>query len=47
VDPVGTLDAVTIDCADPLELARFWAAVFGTGIDSTLGDEPHVISNQH
>ena len=43
MNPVGSLDAVTIDCADPLELARFWGAVFGTGIDSTLGDEPHYV----
>jgi predicted enzyme related to lactoylglutathione lyase len=43
MDPVGSLDALTIDCADPLELARFWSAVFGTEIDSTLGDEPHYV----
>jgi predicted enzyme related to lactoylglutathione lyase len=42
VDSVG-LDAVTIDCAEPLELARFWGALFGTTIDSTLGDEPHYV----
>jgi predicted enzyme related to lactoylglutathione lyase len=43
VDPVGNLDAITIDCADPVELARFWGAVFGTEIDSTLGEGPHYI----
>ncbi len=43
MDPVGSLDAVTIDCADPLELARFWAAVFGTGIESSVGDGPHYV----
>ena len=43
MDPVGSLDALTLDCADPLELARFWAAVLGTEIDSTLGDEPHYV----
>ena len=42
MDPVGRLDALTIDCADPLELARFWGAVFGTGIDSTLGEAHYV-----
>jgi predicted enzyme related to lactoylglutathione lyase len=46
VDPVGSLDAVTIDCADPLELARFWGAMFGTEIDSTLGDQPHYVDLQ-
>jgi predicted enzyme related to lactoylglutathione lyase len=46
VDPVGSLDAVTIDCADPLELARFWGAMFGTRIDSTLGDQPHYVDLQ-
>ena len=46
MEPVGSLDAVTIDCADPLELARFWGAVFGTGIDSKLGDEPHYVDLQ-
>jgi len=43
VDPVGSLDAVTIDCAEPFELARFWAAVFGTGIESSLGEGPHYV----
>jgi predicted enzyme related to lactoylglutathione lyase len=43
VDRVGSLDAITIDCAEPLELARFWAAVFGTGIESSLGDGPHYV----
>ena len=43
MDPVGSLDAITIDCADPLELARFWAAVFGTGIESSVGDGPHYV----
>jgi len=42
VDTVGSLDALTIDCADPLELARFWGAVFGTEIDSTLGEAHYV-----
>jgi predicted enzyme related to lactoylglutathione lyase len=43
VDPVGSFDAITIDCTEPLELARFWAAVFATGIGSSLGDGPHYI----
>ena len=42
MDPVGSFDALTIDCADPFELARFWGAVFGTGINSTLGDAHYV-----
>jgi predicted enzyme related to lactoylglutathione lyase len=43
VDPVGRFDAITIDCAEPLELARFWAAVFGTVIESSVGDGPHYV----
>ena len=43
MDRVGSLDAITIDCADPLALARFWAAVFGTGIESSVGDGPHYV----
>ena len=43
MDPVGSFDAITIDCAEPLELARFWAAVFATGIESSVGDGPHYI----
>jgi predicted enzyme related to lactoylglutathione lyase len=46
VDPIGSVDALTIDCADPLELARFWGDVLGTSIDSTLGDEPHYVDLQ-
>lgn len=37
---IGKLDAVTIDCADPLALARFWAAVFGTEVASAEGAGP-------
>ena len=37
---LGGLDAITIDCADALVLARFWAAVFGTEIESAVGDGP-------
>lgn len=37
---VGKLEAITIDCADALGLARFWAAVFGTEVASTEGEGP-------
>ena len=37
---LGGLDAITIDCADALALAGFWAAVFGTEIGSAVGDGP-------
>ena len=37
---LGGLDAITIDCADALALARFWAGVFGTEIESAVGDGP-------
>jgi len=36
--PIGSLDAVTIDCVDPEELARFWCEVFGTEVDTRNGD---------
>lgn len=35
--PVGSLDAVTIDCLDPEGLAAFWSEVFGTAIDTRDG----------
>lgn len=41
--PVGSLDAVTIDCNDPNLMAAFWAAVFGTGIDTIEGEPAHYI----
>jgi predicted enzyme related to lactoylglutathione lyase len=38
---IGRLEAITIDCADPIALARFWAGLFGTEIDSVNdGDGP-------
>lgn len=40
---LGGLDAITIDCADPLRLARFWAAVFGTDVGASDGDGPHYV----
>jgi predicted enzyme related to lactoylglutathione lyase len=43
MEGVGGLNAIAIDCADPLELARFWSAMFGTGIESSLGDGPHYV----
>ena len=43
MEPVGSFDAITIDCVEPLELARFWAAVFGTGIGHSLGDGPQYV----
>ncbi len=33
---VGTFLFATIDCADPERLARFWAAVLGTELDTTM-----------
>jgi predicted enzyme related to lactoylglutathione lyase len=30
-------DAITIDCADPVALSGFWAAILGTDVESTLG----------
>lgn len=40
---LGGLDAITIDCADALGLARFWAAVFGTDVGASDGEGPHYV----
>jgi predicted enzyme related to lactoylglutathione lyase len=40
---LGELDAITIDCVDALALAGFWAAVFGTEIESMDGDGPRYV----
>jgi glycine/D-amino acid oxidase-like deaminating enzyme len=40
---IGGLDAITIDCADPMQLARFWAQVLGTEIESAVGDPTHYV----
>lgn len=40
---IGGIDAITIDCSDPLGLALFWAAVFGTEIDSSEGEGPQYV----
>jgi predicted enzyme related to lactoylglutathione lyase len=38
---IGRLEAITIDCADPTALARFWAGLFDTEVDSVNeGDGP-------
>ena len=36
--PIGSLDAVTIDCLDPEALALFWCAIFGTEVDTRNGE---------
>jgi predicted enzyme related to lactoylglutathione lyase len=41
--PIGSLDAVTIDCLDPHALAGFWCSVFATEIDTIEGDPTHHI----
>jgi predicted enzyme related to lactoylglutathione lyase len=38
ISPVGSLDAVTIDCLDPDALASFWNAVFGSDVDTRDGE---------
>lgn len=41
--PLGSLDAVTIDCRDPHALAGFWCSVFATEIDTIQGEPAHYI----
>jgi predicted enzyme related to lactoylglutathione lyase len=40
---LGGFDAITIDCADPLALGRFWARVFGTQLEPTEADAPQYV----
>jgi predicted enzyme related to lactoylglutathione lyase len=39
---VGSFLFATIDCVDPERLARFWAAVLGTEVDTTMDDGRYV-----
>ena len=43
MEPLGRLGWIQIDCRDPKRLARFWGAVFGLAIDSTLGEPAHYV----
>ena len=43
MEPIGQLGWIQIDCRDPRRLARFWGAVFGVAIDSTLGEPAHYV----
>ncbi len=43
IRPVGGLDAITIDCSNPLRLSRFWADVLGTEIESAVGNPFHYV----
>src|SRR5215510_3594784 len=43
MEPIGQLGWIQIDCRDPRRLARFWGAVFGLEIDSTLGEPAHYV----
>jgi predicted enzyme related to lactoylglutathione lyase len=38
----GRVNGLVIDGADTMGLARFWAAVFGTSVDSVAGDGHYV-----
>ena len=40
---IGGFDALTIDCADPVTLGRFWARVFGTKLEAADGDPPQYV----
>lgn len=41
--PIGSFDAITIDCTDPVGLAGFWCEVFATKIDDIDGDPPQYV----
>lgn len=38
MDGIGQLDAITIDCRDPVSLAGFWSAVLGTPVQPPDGE---------
>jgi predicted enzyme related to lactoylglutathione lyase len=38
MDRLATFDAVTIDCSDPVTLARFWGSIFDTKVDWVSSD---------
>jgi predicted enzyme related to lactoylglutathione lyase len=41
--PIGTVNGIVIDCADPEALARFWMALFAVHIDSVEDAPPRYI----
>ena len=43
MEAIGGVEAVTLDCRDPLTLAGFWAQVFGTRLGSVLDDPPRFV----
>ena len=43
MEPVGTVNGIVLDCADPEALARFWMALFAVDIDSVEEDPPRYI----
>jgi len=42
--PVGKLAAIQVDCVDPVVVARFWSAIFGSEMLEPLGDPPHYVN---
>ncbi|MEX1264342.1 MAG: VOC family protein [Actinomycetota bacterium] len=46
MDPVGSVNGLVIDCADPIALAQFWSAMFATEIDSIEDDPPRYVDLQ-
>jgi len=43
VEPVGDVNGLVIDCADPVALARFWGSVFATDVDSVEDEPPRYV----
>jgi predicted enzyme related to lactoylglutathione lyase len=43
MEAIGGVEAVTLDCRDPLALAAFWAEVFGTRVGTVLDDPPRFV----
>ena len=43
MDPIGTVNGIVMDCADPEALAAFWMGMFAVEIDSVENDPPRYI----
>ena len=46
MNPVGSVNGLVIDCADPRLLAGFWSAFFATDVDSVDDDPPRYVDLQ-
>jgi len=43
MEPIGVVNGIVIDCADPVALAAFWSEMFATQVDAIENDPPHYV----